>query len=403
MSFVQRFSLAGLFCLLSGPAIAGLSEESITNQLPNPAFLGSTGTLVVNATGEVPTFWRGFAVTDATATFSIEQVAADELFPGSLPTRAVRFTVTDFGTQGVGNAGFDNSPIRFSLIAGRDYAGSFYLRTGNADLAPQNGFGDVPIFDESGAFTGSSEQFNFTATDQWQQFSSASFSTALEGASAELALRLLEGSSDNSILIALPQVEGPAMTNRVPNSGFVGTGGNSIENVTGDVPDFWRAFGLDATGDSIELETVPLAADELYPGSPPTNAIKITTSTIQAGFDHADFPLALTPGGRFHWAEVFLRSANMDDSPQGVNIGLGLFDGTNVLPNPGNINPTVDSNWNYYGGIPFSAPAGTTTEFGFRLFESGAENSIMIALPRINGLTDGLFQDGFEEPVPPNR
>ena len=99
------------------------------------------------------------------------------------------------------------------------------------------------------------------------------------------------------------------------------------ENVTGSVPDLWRAFGLNSVSASIALQTVPLPPGELYPGSPATNAIRISTrEQTGSGFDHEGNRLSLAPAGRLVWTEAYVRADNADNSSQAVSFSAPVFD-----------------------------------------------------------------------------
>ncbi|MDJ0657336.1 MAG: hypothetical protein QNJ40_24455 [Xanthomonadales bacterium] len=366
-----------------------------TNQLPNPDFFGTSGTLAGDASGSAPAQWRAFGVGGSMVSSGIVPLAPDILFPGSPAVNAVSFTVDSFGSPGMSDAGFDTSPVRFSLLGNRPYVGSVYLRTFNQDDSDQSVTLSLPVFDQTGTFTGMSTNIVVTATNTWTEFSTGSFQ-GTDGFTAEFAIRLNQGGSFNSVLIAAPRVDAQPLENRVPNPGFQGSGGTAEGLVTGDVPDFWRAFGLDP--DTISLEAVPLMADELYPGSPATNAMKITTSSLAgAGFDHETSKFSLEPADRNTWAGVWMRSDNMGNSSQDVNVAVPVFDDSMFLGRqPGSFSVTVTGDWNYFGGPSFSEVPGTFANIAFRLVESGMEDSILIALPRINGLKDEVFENGFE-------
>src|SRR5688572_18660230 len=62
--------------------------------------------------------------------------------------------------------------------------------------------------------------------------------------------------------------------NIVPNPAFEGGGGATIGAVTllsGGVPAQWRVFAVG--GGASELEVVPVGEEEIFPGSPATNAV----------------------------------------------------------------------------------------------------------------------------------
>lgn len=387
---------------LPGPVWAD-SGEITFNQLPNPEFRGDGGFLESNVTGPVPSLWRSFAVGESTATTAIVPVAAGELFAGSPAVNAVELTVTNFGPPATSDAGFDTSPNQFTLIPGQAYGATVYLRSNNADLSPQTVLVQLPIFDNTGTFTGTSGSVTVEATSSWTAFEMPVRTTNLPGATGEVSFRLAEGAADNSVQIALPSVAGPSLANRVPNPEFSGTGGIPVENATGEVPDLWRAFGLVSESANLSLEKVPVAADELYPGSPATTAIRLSTSVFTgSGFDHEITQVSLAPAGRRVWAEVYLRADNADNSNQEVSFQMPIFESNGAFSgqSPGSVNVVATPQWKYFTGTPFSGDEGQTFNLGFRLIDSGTENTVLIALPTLKGLAETVFDSDFEAATP---
>ncbi len=392
---LRAVALAAAFC----HSAFAQTGPSTTNQLPNPELRGDSGILGGTVTGDAPTLWRTFAVGDSSASTAIIPLAQDELFLGSPAVNAVNLTVTNFGPPATSDAGFDTFPNRFTLISGVAYEATVFLRSNNSDQSSQTVDVSLPVFDQAGTFTGNFANALFQATDTWTEFRLPPISTNLIGASGELSFRLEEGASDNSILIALPRVAGPRLENRVPNPAFSGAGGIAIENVSGDVPDFWRAFGLDDGSGSVALQTVPVAENELYPGSPATTAMRMSSSVFDSsGFDHETTQVPLAPAGRLTWGEVYLRADNADGSNQEVFFAMGIFeaDGTFTGSAPGTVTVTATPEWKYFAGVPYAGAEGQTTNVAFRMEDSGTENTVLIALPTLKGLSDSVFDNGFE-------
>ncbi len=173
--------------------------------------------------------------------------------------------------------------------------------------------------------------------------------------------------------------------NRVPNSEFEGSNGDKFGQITGSVPDYWRAFGLE--GGEVAIETVPLSDDALYPGSPATNAVMLTFVSFGGAqaFDHEGTPFSLGPGHNYQ-ATVYMRSANAGGEAQGVSVAFPIFDENGFTGRaPGSFNATVTSEWARYSGPEFMEVAGTAADLAFRLTNDGGENSILIAMPVVNG------------------
>ncbi len=367
------------------------------NLIPNGSLRGSFGAIgEVNGTvsGEVPTLWRAVSIDGAAMTLERQMLAPDTLFPGSPATEAVKITVSSFGVEQV----FDHSNAMFPVVPGRSYGARLYVRSGNADNSPQSFGFNMPYFDAALDFFGRDPSaFTASASDAWAAFDSPE-SIALAGdAFAHIALRMIDDGGENSIILALPRVLGPPVGNLAPNPGFSGSSGAIDGMVNGSVPDGWRAFAVD--DNSLTTASVPLAADTLYPGSPPTTAVRIEVSggdgTFE-GFDHEGTRVALSAPYR-HWGEVYLRSGHA--ASQGVNISFPLFDATGTFAGqqPGSFVAEVGPEWSLYAGPAFFGDPSLTGNLAFRLLPSGAENSLLIALPRIVGPAGPLvFRDGFE-------
>ncbi len=394
-----RTAVALAVCAFGGLVQAGTPGvgEPDPNPIPNSALRGDFGALAfANGTisGDVPTLWRAFAIDGAALNLERMELAANVLFPGSPPTAAVKISVTAFGLD----QGFDHAIALFPFREGRSYSARVYLRSGNADNSAQSFNFSMPIFDTQLNFTGRDPaSFSASASSSWAAFDSPIVTGQVGDGYAHIALRLNDDGGENSIILALPSVDGAApVDNLAPNPGFVGSAGLIDGMVTGSVPDDWRAFAVGS--ESLTVATVPLAAGELYPGSPATNAIRLQVSGgdgTTEGFDH-ELVRATLQGDQMYWGEVYLRSGNA--SPQGVTLSFPIFDPQGVNTGaPGTTFATVGSDWNLYAGPSFIGTADHTANIGFRLFPDGGEDSILIALPRIVGPAGSLiFADGFE-------
>ncbi len=385
-----------VFCLVYCANLA--AQESTTNQLPNPQFRGDNGAIedfegAVNAVA-VPTLWRAFAVSGGDITLEIVPLAANAIFAGSPATSGVRLTVNSFG----GDQGLDHSPVRFSLVPNRLYQYKAYLKSENGDSSTQMVNVGVAQFDAAGAFVSGLGSNTVTATTSWSQVSGPTFSKTGTH-TAEMAFRLQDDGGDNSILIALPEIAGPVITNLMPNPGFEGAGGVSGGNVTGTVPDSWRGFAVG--GGATTMGVVPVTANELYPGSPATNAVQLTVNTFGAdqGMDNEVVRVPVIPPDWSFWGEVYLRTANVDNSDQVVTFALNFFDDVPAyLGGPPVTVATATTSWEYVGTFSYLNANAVTADLAFRLIESGANNSVLIAMPRMNGMLNLLFDDGFEDP-----
>ena len=399
----SRFRALGWLVALSVGATSAQGQQAVTNQIANPEFRGAAGVIddiagsegTIN--GDVPTLWRAFVRGGGEVTLERTQLAADALFPGSSPATAMTFTVDSFAAMG--DQGFDTAPTRFSLEAGRTYQGTVYMRSNNSDSSTQSVTVSVPVFDETGAFTGRDPGSAVVdVTSEWMRYEGPAFSEQ-PGTSAELAFRLNAGGSEDSIQIALPTFEGTPLANQAPNPSLSGAGGIPVGDVTGPIPDAWRAFAVN--GAQAKIATEPLAANALYPGSPAGQAVRLTADTLggDLGFDN-EVTLFPVVSGRHYQGKVYLRSGNQDMSPQMVGVGLNFFDAT-MLVNSGVFSGSVGPEWGLYATQ--SAQVGASainSSLAIRLIDSGGDNSILIALPEILG-PDTVHADGFEPPTPP--
>lgn len=375
-------------------ASAGLQAQTV-NQVPNPQFRGNQGAIAGNVAGDVPSGWRGFAVGGAAIELSTIELPADTLFPGSTPTGAMRLEALDFGGPGSDN-GFDHNGSEFTLFGDREYAGTVYLRSANGDNSAQQISVTMPIFDQTGAFTGDQPgSFSVSAASTWTRFDGPAF-TAPDGFRSNMAFRLVDDGGDDSVLIALPEVDGPLLANRVPNPGFEGTDGFVDGDVTGDVPDQWRAFAID--GASVSIQTLPLAVNAVFPGSPAGNAVEVAFNlgAGTAGFDHELARSPLAPAGYLFRPQIYMRSGNSDGSDQSVAINTPVFDSIGFTGRaPGFFIATVDDQWRLYIGPTFSESPGTTTNLAVAVIDDGGEDTIQVALPALLG-PDIVFADDFE-------
>ncbi|MBI4600939.1 MAG: hypothetical protein HY721_03175 [Planctomycetes bacterium] len=188
-----------------------------------------------------------------------------------------------------------------------------------------------------------------------------------------------------------------AQDNVVPNPGFEGSGGQVLPigggtvNAPSGAPDNWRAFAVGGTS-SIDLEVVPVAADELFAGSPATNAVllRLNGAGADQGFDDDNGRFPIVVGLDYH-AEFYVKSANADASVQLFNFGFPLFDGTGKylrLEPGGSGGNTATADWALFTGPTFK-PADPVKQghISWRCIDEqdGSENAILLALPFVTG------------------
>lgn len=395
-----RARLLGL--ALSTPilAIAGTPPVGAPdpNLVPNAGLHGDAGANG-GATGTIPTLWRAFAIGGGALSVTPVPLAAGALFAGSPPANANRICVTAFGTD----QGFDHAQVLFPVLAGRRYVASFHVRSGNSGGAPQGLDMTFPLFDAAGAFNGRSPgSLTTNAGASWTPVTGPAFDAIAGDAFGHLAFRLANDGGENCVEIAWPIVGGPAQVNETPNPRFAGTGGAATPvQVTGTVPNLWRAFAVGAG--TLNVSIVPVGAGELFPGSPPTQAVRLAVTGGNGsleGFDHELARSVLAVGHRYH-GQVWLKSGNAGGAAQGVTVSLPIFDpgGTFTGNQPGSFATTAGANWSLHAGPQFEAPAGHTTNLAFRLAADGGQDVILIAAPRLVGPAGPLtFRDEFEAP-----
>jgi hypothetical protein len=180
--------------------------------------------------------------------------------------------------------------------------------------------------------------------------------------------------------------------NMVPNARFHGAAG-AIETgggsgvVTGAVPTAWRAFAVG--GADLDVDIVPLGADALYPGSPPTQAVRLEVLAFGAdqGFDHTTHLITLNEGRRYQ-ASIWVRSANGDNSDQNFSLQSPVFDEDLVFTgnDPMATTATAGAGWSQVVTPPFTAAAGEAfTHLAIRLGGDGGDDSILVAMPEVSG------------------
>ncbi|MEZ5461749.1 hypothetical protein [Dokdonella sp.] len=389
-------SLLFLSLVASGDLLAGTPPIGAidTNLVPNASFQGVSGspggTGTVN--GDVPTLWRAFS--QGTGVLNLERLdlAANTLFPGSPPTQAVKISVATFGTDQALDSIFGLFPIQ----PGLNYDAKVYARSGNADNSSQGFTMSILAYDATVTFTGNAQNVVGNATSTWTQFSASQLTGGAPDRFGKLIFRFTDDAGEDSVILAFPEVQGPPASNTVPNPGFVGNSGGIQGTVTGTVPDNWRAFSVGAG--TINLTTVPLAANELFSGSPPTNAmrVQVTGGDGNEGFDH-ELVRAALHAGYFYRGEVYMRSGNAGMAPQDVSIGMPIFDASGNFTGlaPGTINTTVGPEWSLLASNQFGASTGQTTNLAFRPGTTG-DSVFLIAAPRIVDPTGLIFTSSFD-------
>lgn len=180
---------------------------------------------------------------------------------------------------------------------------------------------------------------------------------------------------------------GAADPNVVPNALLLDSGGAVFGNVSGTAPTLWRAVALD--GASMSLSSEPLAANALFPGSPPTTAVRVSVSSFGTAqvFDHADALFSIQVD-RSYAARIHVRSGNSDNSAQGFILSFPIFDiDLNFVGRePGAFADVAGSNWTAFDGPSFAGIAGDAyAHLAVRLQDDGGENSILVAMPTVLG------------------
>ncbi|MBN1442138.1 MAG: hypothetical protein JXA90_05475 [Planctomycetes bacterium] len=188
--------------------------------------------------------------------------------------------------------------------------------------------------------------------------------------------------------------------NIVPNPEFQGNAGLNLPLGTGvvnspqGVPDSWRAF---AVGGSIDLEIVPLFEDEIFPGSPATNAVLLRVNVFggDQGFDDDNGRFDLIPNVDYR-GEFYVKTGNFDETDQSFNFGFPLFRaGTYLGREPGGMGGVVaTSEWQLITGPTFRDTDTDEGHISWRCVGDDGEDAILIALPSVERVGD--------EPLPPS-
>ena len=203
-----------------------------------------------------------------------------------------------------------------------------------------------------------------------------------------MAMLLLPGSNAVAQTIDTGLVAGKTQVDtRIPNAEFTGSDGLIVGDVSGGVPDYWRAFAVG--GGEVDLEVMPLPENTLFPGSPAVNAVKFTITQLGAdqGFDHEPSQITILADTEYK-AKVYLRSANADGSPQSVGIAVPLFSNNGFSGQaPGSFSAQATDTWQAFEGPTFTTDTTLTADIAIRLNNDGGDNAIWIALPSMDGPT----------------
>lgn len=184
---------------------------------------------------------------------------------------------------------------------------------------------------------------------------------------------------------------GASDLNLLPNTRFLGGGGAVEGNVTGQVPAAWRGFAVG--GAALDLQADPLAADALYPGSPPTLAMRlaVTTRGADQGFDHSPWLFAVQ-AGRGYRAGLWVRSGNPGQASQGFTVSMPFFDADLAFTgrDPGAFSGVAGADWTWVEGpLAAAVPGDAYAQIAIRLADDGGPDVLQVALPRVPGLPVG--------------
>lgn len=186
-------------------ALPEVNAWPVENLMPNPGFVGNDGFVVGNIVGTVPNQWRAFAIGAGQLEITRNAIPPDFFFEGSPATQSVRFEVTGSVAP---EEGFDIFPVLADLT--NDYRHWFevWIRSGHAgDQTVSIG---VPLFDETGTFTGTAPgSFGGIIGPEWQLIAGPGFN-GLDGFKADLQFRLVSDGGVESVEIVLPRIVGPA-------------------------------------------------------------------------------------------------------------------------------------------------------------------------------------------------
>ena len=319
------------------------------------------------------------------AEISTVAVAEGAVFAGSPATNGVVWEQTVFGA-GAGVAQFDHQLTQFSVLPGVDQRARIYAKTANDDGTDQAFSLEISLSDDQGRPVGDPVVLAGVAKIGWQEFEGPA-AQALNAASGHVGVRLTDDGGDNAVMVALPAVTSDTLPgNLVPNPELAGSGGDLLAEATGGpVPDLWRAFAV--AGADGDFSVTALAADDVFAGSPATNAVTLRRTLFEgdSGFDHDSNRFPTIPGVPYR-ASVYVKTANSDGGPQTFNMGFPLFSGgAYVGREPGGFaDALADGDWKLFQGPVFSDTGVDSGHLSFRVVDDGGlENAIMIALPSV--------------------
>jgi WD40 repeat protein len=184
--------------------------------------------------------------------------------------------------------------------------------------------------------------------------------------------------------------EGPRLLEKVPllNPLFLGESGSLEDGAQGTAPDFWQATGGKA---ELQVDLVPLAANEVSAGSPAANAVRLRGKALGKahafGSGAALFPL--TPG-RDYRVRFWARSGRADGTDQGFSVRFLLSGGPPEAPGkvlsrqPGSMMAlTATRDWRLFTGPTFNDAVANSGGLAWSLSPSGSEGELLIALPEV--------------------
>ncbi len=190
------------------------------------------------------------------------------------------------------------------------------------------------------------------------------------------------------------------------NPGFNGTAGAKSASITGNVPDNWRAFAVPPG--SGEIQTVSVAADELFAGSPATNGVLWRTGpqgavTGYSAFDKDTDTLRETIPAeeRIYMAKVDVRDGGPHGGSPMFSIGFHYPDGTalndrSIGVDPGaafeTVGVTSRSNTSGKLSAKFTVDAGVVASVDL-------DNARVFDVTHANRVVNGGFENSATRPL----
>lgn len=288
-------------------------QETVSNALRNPEFDGTGGAKSANVTGSVPNDWRAFAVSPGTGEIEVQPLAANELYPGSPATHAVRWKI---GVGPGGGPGGDSALDKWGSLAEPILPNHVYRLL--VDVRDGGTYGGSPAFVAAlQLFDGSQtyQRGQGYSMDPGAAFETTGITIGSASDSGYLGVRFdVGGDVNRSVFLDNARVHDVTEIDRMVNGGFE----NSATRLLN-----WRFFDTTA-GNSASLSS------EAHSGANAALLVRNTTDgDTGLDLDSAALHVAALGGESLNVA-CYAKKVSGDDSTR-LGITVAYFDQSHVF------------------------------------------------------------------------